>query len=88
MPKVIPMINEFGNTVKNQYTFNADDCRFFQSYDDIVAKIDQTQVYVDIKLYRNMSVTTLKWLLVFLDTTEQEFEENVSNGEILLIDLN
>ena len=89
MPKVIPMINEFGNTVKNQYSFKAEDCEFFQSYDDIVAKIDQTQIYIDKKLYDGeMSVTTSKWLSQFLNLQLHEIDEKVTSGDILLIPLN
>ena len=89
MPKVIPMINEFGNTVKNQYTFHEDDCFFFQSYDDIVAKIDQAQIYIERDVFLNdMSVTTSRWLCEFLELPLYEIEARIGSGDILLVSLN
>ena len=88
MSKVIPLVTEFGNTVKNQYTFHDKDCFYFQSYDDIVAKIDQSQIYIDESVYPNMSVTTCKWLGVFLEYTEEEIAEKINCGDILLVNLN
>lgn len=89
MTKVIPFMTEFGNAVKNQYMFYDDDCLFFQSYDDIIAKKDQAQVYIEKSIpIALMSVTTLKWLCEFLELNVDEIKEKINTGEILLVDLN
>ena len=88
MTKVIPMVTEFGNSVKNQYTFHNHDCFYFQSYNDIVAKIDQAQIYIDLDVFKTMSVTTEKWLCMFLELDIEEIKSLVDTGEILLVSLN
>ncbi len=87
MPKVIPMTNENGNVVKNQYTYHEDDCFIFQSYDSVIAKIDQNQIYMDINKH-DASVTTMKYRNQFVNMTDYEVLEAIDNGDILLVDLN
>lgn len=99
MTKVIPFLTESGNSVKNQYMFYDEDCLFFQSYDDIIAKKDQAQIYIEKNIpITLMSVTTQRWLCEFLgmgsftiDEIDEQVEkiiDKIDTGEILLIDLN
>lgn len=87
MPKVIPMLNEYGNVVKNQYTYHEDDCFIFQSYGDVIVKKDQGQIYMDINKFEG-SVTTMRYRNQFLNMTDREVQESIDNGDILLVDLN
>ncbi len=86
--KVIPVLNEFGNVVKNQYQFLHEGCEYFQSYDKVVAKIDQNfNVFLDEKFW-DASKTTAKYRNMFLNKSTSVIKEEVHNGQIKMVNLN
>lgn len=87
MLKVIPVRNEFGNVVKNQYTYWDGQDFVFQSYDDIVVRQTPDQIYLDQNAY-NASVTTRKYRNQFLNMTDAEVSEAIQTNDLVLMDLN
>lgn len=87
MLKVIPVKNEFGNVVKNQYTYWDGKDFVFQSYDDIIVRQTPDQIYLD-QNNHDTSVTTRKYRNQFLGMTDDEVSEAIQNDELVLMDLN
>ena len=84
------MISAHGNDVPNQFVITNDNHdAYFQSYKSIIArKIDATgKVELDAKFW-NYSVTTSKYLAMFLGVPNIEIKKKVANGEYPLVDLN
>lgn len=82
-----------GNIVANQYDIRTNDGRYFQSYDTIVAKIDNKgQVYINKEYYNHggwISNTTCNYLRQFLGTsdTKKEIEAHIKSGRYKLANL-
>lgn len=86
--KVVPMLNEIGNVVKNQYTFYVNDDHYFQSYDQYVAKVTEDgQIFLDSK-FHDASKTTEKYRNRFLNMSNVEVINGMNNGDIQLVNLN
>lgn len=87
--KVSPVLNEYGKVAKNQYSFVRNGCRYLQSYNDIVAKIDQNNgaIQLDKKHYNN-STTTLKYIKLFLNLSGTKIHRLINDGTIEMVDLN
>lgn len=86
--KIENMINNKGNTVKNQFIIHTNDGVYFQSYKSIIAFIDnRDNVYLD-SYYWDYSVTTSKYRNQFLKTDTQDTKKGIAEGMIKLVDLN
>lgn len=87
--KVFPVLNEYGVVTKNQYSFEHKGCRFLQSYNSIVAKVDQNNgnIQLDKKYYKN-SVTTQKYLKAFLNLSNSKINRLIKDGTIEIVKLN
>lgn len=72
---------------KNQFVFNDGNKKVFQSYDSIIAVIENKKVYLDSK-YWNYSKTTSKYRNMFLNETTKETKQKIESGEYILKDLN
>jgi len=84
------MISAHGNDVPNQFVITNDNHdAYFQSYKSIIArKIEATgKVELDAKFW-NYSVTTSKYLAMFLGVPNIEIKKKVASGEYPLVDLN
>lgn len=87
--KVTNLESSRGNSIPNQFRLRDDQGNtFFQSYDSIIVKIDNTgKVFLDEK-YWDYSVTTGKYRNIFLDETKKETEKKIKSGEYTLTNLN
>lgn len=77
------------NMARNQYVIN-DGCKStFQSYNSIIATITNGAVTLD-PMFWDYSVTTLKYLKQFLNTTitKKEIQARIDSGEYKTANLN
>lgn len=84
------MISPHGNDVPNQFVITNDNSdAYFQSYKSIIARrINATdKIELDVKFW-NYSVTTSKYLAMFLGVPNKEVKKKVASGEYPLVDLN
>ena len=81
------MIGNAGQPVKNQFVVTDGDKTWFQSYDTIIAIIDNGQVILDQNKW-DFSKTTGKYRNVFLGEKKQETERKIKQGIYKLVDLN
>ena len=76
----------------NQFIIENGKETYFQSYDSIIAKVVDNDIYGDViyldKKYWNYSRTTSKYRNKFLNMTTKEIENHIKNGNIQLIYLN
>ena len=64
--KVRNLISKSGREIPNQFEIRVNGCKYFQSYNSIIVKIDENnQVYLD-SYYWDYSNTTRKWLYNWL----------------------
>jgi hypothetical protein len=75
-----------GNKVPNQIVIRNETLRIFQSYDSIIVKVEEGQVYLD-ETYWNYSKTTSKYRNRFLGDSTKEIESKIKSGEYILTDL-
>jgi len=75
-----------GNKVPNQIVIRNETLRIFQSYDSIIVKVEDGQVYLD-ETYWNYSKTTSKYRNRFLGDSTKEIESKIKSGEYILTDL-
>ena len=86
--KVRNLVSKSGREVPNQFEIKANGCRYFQSYNSIIVKIDSnSQVYLD-EYYWNYSNTTSKYRNQFLYEDTKTTKEKIKSGEYILTDLN
>tara|TARA_R100000734_G_scaffold18883_1_gene16906 strand:+ start:289 stop:567 length:279 start_codon:yes stop_codon:yes gene_type:complete len=80
-----------GNLVPNQFEINVNYVYYFQSYQTIIAKIDETKsipvLTLDINAL-NYSRTTSKYLYNWLRMNRKEIENKIKAKEIKLRNLN
>jgi hypothetical protein len=77
-----------GNQVPNQFAIHADEGRYFQSYNSIIAFINNKgQVFLD-DYYWDYSRTTGKYRNIFLGENKKVTEEKIKSGEYKLKELN
>ena len=84
------MISPHGNDVPNQFVITNDNSdAYFQSYKSIIARrINATdKIELDVKFW-NYSVTTSKYLAMFLGVPNKEVKKKVASGGYPLVDLN
>lgn len=86
--KVRNLISKSGREVPNQFDITVGGCRYFQSYNSIIVKIDGSgQVYLD-SYYWNYSNTTSKYRNQFLCEDTKTTKQKIKSGEYKLINLN
>ena len=74
--------------VKNQFLIHTDEGTYFQSYNTIIAFIDnEGKITLDEDKW-DYSVTTSKYRNKFTGLTTQETKKKIESGEIQLVDLN
>ena len=77
-----------GNQVPNQFAIHADEGRYFQSYNSIIAFINNKgQVFLD-DYYWDYSHTTGKYRNMFLGNGINDVREKIKSGEYKLKNLN
>jgi len=82
------MTSSNGNKVANQFNVIDDNgFRYYQSYNSMIVKIDNNNIYLD-KKYWNFSNTTSKYRNKFLHETTKETMAKIKSGEYKLVDLN
>ena len=74
--------------VPNQFEIRIDGKRYFQSYDSVIAVIDENWKITLDERYWNYSMTTSKYRNQFLGLTTEETKRRIKSGEIALADLN
>ena len=86
--KVQNMQSSKGNTVPNQFIIHTKDGRYFQSYQTVIAFIENPtgKVYLDDGW--NYSRTTSKYRNIFLGETTAETERKIASGEYTVTNLN
>ena len=87
--QVSNLMSNKGNKIANQFNIIDDDGnQYFQSYDSIIAKIVKYHnIYLDEK-YWNYSNTTAEYRNLWLGLTTKEIEQQISDGKIILTNLN
>jgi len=85
--KVENMTSNNGNKIANQFIIYQDDQVFFQSYDSMIAMVQDHYIELDAN-YWNYSKTTSKYRNKFLNMTTKEIENAIKDNTILLINLN
>lgn len=86
--KVRNMSSPKGNLVPNQFIIYTDEGRYFQSYDSIIAFIDNNcNVFLD-EYYWDYSRTTGIYRNIFLMEDIKTTREKIKEGEYKLINLN
>ena len=87
--RVTNLIGSKGKPAANQFLLTDGSTEIFQSYKSIIAKIQNGKVTLD-DHYWDYSKTTLKFLKIFLDTTEskKQIQKKIDLGEYLTADLN
>lgn len=85
--KAFPVYNEYNKVVTNQYEIVDKGRHYLQSYDKIVAKVDEFgDVYLDINW--NPSQTTAKFRNMFLNLSTSQIREKINSREIRVLNLN
>ena len=86
--KVRNLISKSGREIPNQFEIRVGGCKYFQSYDSIIVKIDESnQVYLD-SYYWNYSNTTSKYRNQFLYEDTATIKSKIKSGEYILTNLN
>lgn len=86
--RVTNMTSNKGNFIPNQFIIDDDNGnRFFQSYNSIIVKISNGQIFLD-ESFWDYSKTTGKYRNLFLWETKKETEKKIKSGEYILTNLN
>jgi hypothetical protein len=85
--KITNLKSSRGNAVPNQFTIETDSAVFLQSYDSIIAKVENEITYLDSKFW-NYSQTTTKYLNQFLGQNKIDTEKKIKDGIYILTNLN
>lgn len=86
--KVSNMISNSGNKIANQFEILTDKARFFQSYNSIIAKIDDDNNITLDSHYWDYSRTTSKYRNMFLNMSTNDIKKDIKLGNIKLDNLN
>ena len=86
--KVSNLISKSGNNVANQFEILTDSARFFQSYNSIIAKVDNDNNITLDSHYWDYSKTTSKYRNMFLNMTTADIKKDIKLGNIKLDNLN
>lgn len=85
--KVSNIYSNSGNPIANQFEIVDGDKRYFQSYDSIIAVIENLKVTLD-EYYWNYSTTTGKYRNIFLGEDRKATEKKIKDGTYKLANLN
>lgn len=85
--KVSNMMSKYGNKVANQFIITDGARRVFQSYNSIIAVVENGQITLD-EYYWNYSTTTAQYRNQFLGMTTDEIKRRIKDGSIKLANLN
>ncbi len=87
---ITQLLNSNGNAVKNQFVSITKTSKVFQSYDTIIASIDNKTNSVTLDPKWCFSATTLKHLKIFLDinTSKAQMLKDIENGVYKIKNLN
>lgn len=86
--KVSNMTSNKGNDVANQFIIKTDNETIFQSYDSIIAKVDNNNnITLDSK-YWDYSRTTSKYRNIFLNMETKDIKKGIKLGLIKFENLN
>ncbi len=85
--KIKNLTSPRGNDVPNQFQIETPNAIYLQSYESIIAKIEQGITYLD-ETYWNYSRTTSKYRNLFLNESTKETQSKINNGVYILTDLN
>ena len=82
-----------GNAVPNQFVIdvmddNGDNREYFQSYNSIIAMVDENGKHYLDEYYWDYSVTTGKYRNQYLGETRKETEKHIKDGTYKLVNLN
>lgn len=86
--KVKNMTGSNGNKIANQFILSDNGTTYFQSYDSIIAKINENGETVLDKDCWDYSTTTGKYRNLFLGEIKKETEAKIKSGEYKLAELN
>lgn len=86
------LINNNGYAARNQFVINTGKATYFQSYDSVVAKIENGKVTVS--SYWDYSNTTRKHLYIFLSDygfgrfcSAKEMRKAIESGEVIMVNV-
>ena len=86
------IINNNGNAAANQFVIKTAKATYFQSYDSVVAKIENGKVFVS--SYWDYSNTTRKHLYIFLSDygfshlcSAKEMRKAIKSGEVNMVNV-
>jgi len=87
------IVNNFKNDnnkpIANQFIISFHDWEIFQSYSSIIAVTKQSSSYILLdEKFHNYSITTSKYLYVFLNMNRKEIDLKYKQGYIKYCDLN
>ncbi len=86
--KVLNMISNNGNRIPNQFVISTPEGSYFQSYNSVIAFINnEGRVFLD-KNKWDYSTTTGKYRNIFLGENKKLTEKRINNNNYILIDLN
>ena len=81
--------NDKGKPIANQFIINFHDWEIFQSYSSIIAVTKQSSSYILLdEKFHNYSVTTSRYLYLFLNMNRKEINFKYKQGYIRYCDLN
>ena len=85
--KITNLKSSRGNAVPNQFTIETDSAIYLQSYESIIAKVENDITYLDSK-YWDYSRTTTTYLNQFLGEKKKDTEKKIKDGIYILTNLN
>lgn len=85
--KVANLTNNKGNKAVNQFECEVNGIRFFQSYNSVIVKIENGNVFLD-EVYWNYSKTTAKHRNIFLNESTKDTQKKIKDGIYTLTNLN
>jgi hypothetical protein len=86
--KVLNMTSPQGNKIANQFVIATPEGSYFQSYNSVIAFINnEGRVFLD-KNKWDYSTTTGKYRNIFLGENKRLTEKRINNNNYVLIDLN
>jgi len=86
--KVLNMMSSQGNKIPNQFVIVTPEGDYFQSYNSVIAFINnEGRVFLD-KNKWDYSTTTGKYRNIFLGENKRLTEKRINNNNYVLIDLN
>jgi hypothetical protein len=85
--KITNLTSNKGNTIANQFEIKTETALYFQSYQSIIVKIENGQIFLD-STFWDYSKTTGKYRNQFLGEDKKETEKKIKDGIYILTDLN